>query len=149
MERPVALVPIPADRFPPFGRDPLLRKVDAALRIMVCGQSYSLAHIPAVTPGSLVQVFPDLPLPGQTTAPAEFPDARQQSTSASPRRLRNQGRTGPKPSRPVHSGSVRLWGKASRSPVGFDAPKSSNGKAILAGSKLRFVSRAPKGAHFQ
>lgn len=149
MERPVALIPVPADRFPSFGRDPLLRKVDSGLRIMVCGQSYSLAHIPAVMPGSLVQVFPDLPLPEQTTAPAESPDARQQSTSASPRRFRNQGRTGPKSSRPVHSGSVRLWGKASRSPIGFDALKSSNGKAILAGSKPRFVSKARDGAHFQ
>lgn len=70
-------------------------------RVLQLGTSaHAESHSPA-------QSLPARPQPWQTTASAASPDEAQQSTSALPRRLRNQGRTGPKPSRPVHSGSVK------------------------------------------
>lgn len=82
-------------------------------------QATPLLCFVGVMPGSPVQVRLDPQQLAQRTAAAEAPCAELQSTSASLRRLRNQGRTGPKPSRPVHSGSVKPWGWAFRSPGWF------------------------------
>lgn len=105
MDTPIFYVP--ADRFPVHVSVPVYRKVTAYLTITVCSYEYSVGHLHSVVPGSLVRVLPDPQQPAQKTAPVESHDAAQQSTSALPRRLRNQARTGPKPSRPAHSGSVR------------------------------------------
>lgn len=101
------IVYVPADHFPVHDPVPVCRKVSTYLTITVFGYEYSVAHLHRAVPGSLVQVLPAPLQPGQKTAPGQAPDAAQQSTSALPRRLRNQARTGPKPSRPAHSGSVR------------------------------------------
>ena len=98
---------VPADRFPVHVPVPVYRKVTTYLTITVGSYEYSVGHLHDVVPGSLVRVLPDPQQPAQKTAPVESHGAAQQSTSALPRRLRSRARTGPKPSRPAHSGSVR------------------------------------------
>lgn len=91
--------------FQPLSKDSLIVKFQGEAGTYT-GRVFPLGLAPAA-PHSPAQSLPAQPQPWQTTASAASPDEAQQSTSALPRRLRNQGRTGPKPSRPVHSGSVK------------------------------------------
>jgi len=98
---------VPEGIFPASEPAPVLRKVTTYLTIRVRGHEFPVGHLQHAVPGLLFQVLPDPQQPAQKTAPGQSPDAAPQSTSALPRRLRSQARTGPKPSRPAHSGSVR------------------------------------------